>query len=253
MCIPQRSQPVAPLLALLNNIVEIRVDAKKLCTSMRRPKWESAEDIGSWMTVLSAIGFAAVIVNSTMVAFVGSKHSVLGDRGLADTPSDDAEALFAEEMGGFKARTKNSNLWLYAVGIEHAMLLLRVVVLAVFPDEPAWLVEAHEVLDYQLHNMKDQATIEQEKELHDAFIEKLNRYGTADHENMEHLTTRSIRAHMDAMKTGRPVGVEPGRPKQKTALTVANPMQQGFDNPMLYDETSDSNSDAGDDEGKETD
>eukprot|EP01043_Picozoa_sp_COSAG02_P010530 COSAG02_NODE_371_length_23642_cov_21.655227_13_plen_433_part_00 len=243
--------PLAPLLALLNNIVEIRVDAKKLCSSMRRPKWESAEDIGSWMTVLSAIGFAAVIVNSTMVAFVGSKHSILGDRGLADTTSDDAEALLAEEMGGFKARTKNSNLWLYAVGIEHAMLLLRVLVLAVFPDEPAWLDDAHEVLDYRLGNMKDQATIEQEKELHDAYIKKLGQYSTADHANMEHLTTRSIKAHMDTIKAGRPMTVETGKLKEKTAVKVANPLKQAFDNPMLGEETSDSDSDTDEGEGEE--
>ena len=70
--------PLAPLLALLNNILEIRVDASKLCRTMRRPKFEVCEDIGSWFAVLNIIGFLAVIVNSTMVAFVGSKHTYLG-------------------------------------------------------------------------------------------------------------------------------------------------------------------------------
>lgn len=246
--------PLAPLLALLNNIVEIRVDATKLCTSMRRPRWESAEDIGSWMTVLSAIGFAAVMVNSTMVAFVGSKHSILGDRGLPDTTSDDAEALLAEEMGGFKARTKNSYLWLYAVGIEHAMLLLRVLVLAIFPDKPEWLDEAHEVLDYTIGNMKDRQTLEQQKEMQDAFLEKLDKYSVAGHENMDHLTTRYIKTHKDPMKKENGTNAVK-QDSSNTSVKVNNPLHQAVANPMTS-EMSDSENDADtdtDDEGSNYD
>ena len=231
--------PLAPVLALANNIVEIRVDATKLCSSMRRPRWETAEDIGTWMTVLSSIGFAAVMVNSTMVAFVSSKHSYLGDRGLPETSSDDAGAMLAEEMGGFKARTKNWNLWLYAVGIEHAMLLLRVLVLAIFPDTPEWLDDAHDVLEYRLGNMKNQESIEQEKQLHDAFLEKLGAHGSDDHDTVEHLTTQSIKAHMETRKTAVKATdrwklfAVTSSTRTGTGLLVANPMQAAFENPML--------------------
>ena len=67
--------PLAPLLALVNNILEMRVDATKLCRDVRRPHWELAEDIGSWSVVLSILGFIAVITNASMITFVGKKIS----------------------------------------------------------------------------------------------------------------------------------------------------------------------------------
>ena len=38
--------PLAPLFALLNNIIEIRVDAYKFATQWKRPLAERAQDIG---------------------------------------------------------------------------------------------------------------------------------------------------------------------------------------------------------------
>lgn len=40
------SFPLAPLFALLNNIIEIRLDAKKYVTEVRRPIAAKAKDIG---------------------------------------------------------------------------------------------------------------------------------------------------------------------------------------------------------------
>lgn len=40
------SFPLAPLFALLNNIIEIRLDAKKFVTELRRPVAVRAKDIG---------------------------------------------------------------------------------------------------------------------------------------------------------------------------------------------------------------
>jgi hypothetical protein len=48
--------PLAAFLALLNNILEIRVDAAKLCYATRRPTWTGAADIGSWYTVMNVLG-----------------------------------------------------------------------------------------------------------------------------------------------------------------------------------------------------
>jgi anoctamin-1 len=41
------SFPLAPLFALLNNIIEIRLDAKKFVTEVRRPIAARAKDIGT--------------------------------------------------------------------------------------------------------------------------------------------------------------------------------------------------------------
>lgn len=43
------SFPLAPLFALLNNVIEIRLDAKKFVTELRRPVAVRAKDIGKLM------------------------------------------------------------------------------------------------------------------------------------------------------------------------------------------------------------
>lgn len=42
------SFPLAPLFALLNNIIEIRLDAKKFVMELRRPIAAKAKDIGRY-------------------------------------------------------------------------------------------------------------------------------------------------------------------------------------------------------------
>uniref|UniRef100_A0A673M3F1 Anoctamin n=1 Tax=Sinocyclocheilus rhinocerous TaxID=307959 RepID=A0A673M3F1_9TELE len=63
------SFPLAPLFALLNNVIEIRLDAKKFVTELRRPIAVRAKDIGIWYTLLRGISKVAVIVNAFVIAF----------------------------------------------------------------------------------------------------------------------------------------------------------------------------------------
>ncbi|XP_005995135.2 anoctamin-3 [Latimeria chalumnae] len=60
--------PLAPLLALLNNIIEIRLDAYKFVTQWRRPMPARATDIGIWYGILEGIGILAVITNAFVIA-----------------------------------------------------------------------------------------------------------------------------------------------------------------------------------------
>ncbi|NXE03857.1 ANO7 protein, partial [Lophotis ruficrista] len=61
--------PLAPLFALLNNWVEIRLDAQKLICDYRRPVAERAQGIGIWFDILEAIAHLAVISNAFLIAF----------------------------------------------------------------------------------------------------------------------------------------------------------------------------------------
>ncbi|XP_063326660.1 anoctamin-1a isoform X1 [Pelmatolapia mariae] len=63
------SFPLAPLFALLNNIIEIRLDAKKFVTELRRPIAAKAKDIGIWYNLLRGLSKVAVIVNAFVIAF----------------------------------------------------------------------------------------------------------------------------------------------------------------------------------------
>ncbi|XP_063053015.1 anoctamin-1-like isoform X2 [Engraulis encrasicolus] len=63
------SFPLAPLFALLNNIIEIRLDAKKFVAELRRPVAARAKDIGIWYNLLRGVAKVAVIVNAFVISF----------------------------------------------------------------------------------------------------------------------------------------------------------------------------------------
>ncbi|XP_029950344.1 anoctamin-5-like isoform X2 [Salarias fasciatus] len=63
------SFPLAPLLALFNNILEIRVDAWKFTTQFRRPVASKARNIGAWQEILNAVAILSVVTNAFIMAF----------------------------------------------------------------------------------------------------------------------------------------------------------------------------------------
>jgi len=64
--------PATPMLALLNNIVEYRVDAVKLGELVRRPIPRSAGDIGTWYSVLNVVSWLALVTNLFLIMFCSS-------------------------------------------------------------------------------------------------------------------------------------------------------------------------------------
>uniref|UniRef100_A0ACB8EAW7 Anoctamin-2 n=1 Tax=Sphaerodactylus townsendi TaxID=933632 RepID=A0ACB8EAW7_9SAUR len=62
------SFPLAPVFALLNNVIEVRLDAKKFVAELRRPDAVRAKDIGIWFNILSGIGKFSVIINAFVIS-----------------------------------------------------------------------------------------------------------------------------------------------------------------------------------------
>lgn len=64
--------PLAGLCALVNNIIEIRSDAFKLCVTHQRPfAGPIVKDIGEWLAALHAVVYIAIIVNCALVVKSG--------------------------------------------------------------------------------------------------------------------------------------------------------------------------------------
>ncbi|XP_017260992.1 anoctamin-9 [Kryptolebias marmoratus] len=59
--------PLAPLLALINNVFEVRLDAIKMVTLERRMVPKKTNDIGVWIHILEVIGVIAVIANGLVI------------------------------------------------------------------------------------------------------------------------------------------------------------------------------------------
>ncbi|XP_050308203.1 anoctamin-1-like isoform X2 [Anthonomus grandis grandis] len=61
--------PLAPLFALINNVLEMRLDAKKFIKYYRRPVPQRVKNIGVWYNILAVIGRIAIVSNAMIIAF----------------------------------------------------------------------------------------------------------------------------------------------------------------------------------------
>lgn len=88
------SFPLAPLLALINNIIEVRVDSWKLTTQFRRPVASKAHSIGAWQEILNGMAILSVVTNvsaekflcACFISIFPEAHSFLRRRSLWPSP-----------------------------------------------------------------------------------------------------------------------------------------------------------------------
>eukprot|EP01048_Picozoa_sp_COSAG05_P010916 COSAG05_NODE_992_length_6265_cov_7.908693_1_plen_1089_part_00 len=136
--------PLAPFLALINNLFEIRIDSVKFCTIYRRPIFQQCEDIGAWFAVLNTLGFLAVMTNATMLTFVGSQ--------LADEDEQGGGKVGQE---GITIRVYSQRLWTLLVLIEHGIMMMRIAIMKFAPDKPVWIIDAQDTLDFRIEVMHE--------------------------------------------------------------------------------------------------
>ncbi len=63
------SFPLAPLLVLASNLVELRLSAYKMCSFTQRPAARRASGIGIWITVLQVMSIIGVLTNVAIIGF----------------------------------------------------------------------------------------------------------------------------------------------------------------------------------------
>ncbi|NXB22244.1 ANO8 protein, partial [Rhagologus leucostigma] len=116
--------PLAAMCALVNNVIEIRSDAFKLCTGLQRPFGQRVESIGQWQKVMEAMGVLAIVVNCYLIAQCGQLQRLF--------PWLSPEGAIVS-----------------VVVLEHFALLLKYVIQVAIPDIPAWVAEEMAKLEYQ--------------------------------------------------------------------------------------------------------
>eukprot|EP01048_Picozoa_sp_COSAG05_P013010 COSAG05_NODE_1345_length_5128_cov_2.221316_3_plen_1405_part_00 len=145
--------PIAPLLALINNVTEIRTDAYKVVNMGRRPEWTTCHTIGAWKDVLKTLSVVAVVTNATMICFVGSQ---MVDGWYSDGENHD---FLKERMTN---RFTSARLWIITVLIEHGVMVLKTAIGALSPTQPRWVHDARDVLEYRKKNFKTSAELNKE-------------------------------------------------------------------------------------------
>jgi len=61
--------PIAPMIAMISNAIENRVDSYKLCVFHRRPMPKGAQNIGFWYNILDVISWFTVVSNIAIIVF----------------------------------------------------------------------------------------------------------------------------------------------------------------------------------------
>ncbi|XP_073999029.1 anoctamin 8 white walker isoform X2 [Rhodnius prolixus] len=106
--------PLAALCALINNLVEMRSDAFKLCFIFQRPFGQRVPNIGTWQNAMEVMGLIAVLVNCALIGLSGHVHRMFPEMSTTQTI-------------------------LLIVALEHGMLLVRLIVKVAIPDIPEWV------------------------------------------------------------------------------------------------------------------
>ncbi|XP_068908006.1 anoctamin-1-like isoform X4 [Tenebrio molitor] len=102
--------PLAPLFALINNILEMRLDAKKFIKYYRRPVPHRGKNIGVWYPILAVLGRISVVSNAFIIAFSSHFIPKLVYMSLNDTDEgflEDSLAYF--DTADFKNGTAPEN------------------------------------------------------------------------------------------------------------------------------------------------
>ncbi|XP_048774144.2 anoctamin-4-like isoform X2 [Ostrea edulis] len=102
------SFPLAPLMAILLNLIDIRIDARRMLWSNRRPVAYIRQDIGKWYGILDLVNTIGVITNGFLIGFTSSWASNFND---AD------------------------KLWV-VLGFEHIVFSMKFIIAYLIPDVP---------------------------------------------------------------------------------------------------------------------
>ena len=206
--------PAAPLLAFLNNILEIRVDASNMCYTFQRPRWQACQDIGSWFSVLNVIGFISVVTNAAMMCFVGLQTVTVIDSLNGGQFPEETNLLMTNDV---LTRFTSWKLWGWAMVFEHVVLMMRTGTLIMMPSKPRWVDEARELLHFRIANFQTSEELRETQELHQKYSNASS--DPNDERTMEQRVLEKRQAKIEAKSAA-------AKGKPKSGDMVSNPMSR---------------------------
>jgi hypothetical protein len=100
--------PFVPLLALFLAVLEVRVDAWKLCHLTRRPYPSPTSSIGVWLSILQTVAYVGAAINIGIVLFTANAFQI----------------------------ESTAHKWIFFLAVEHGIFVLKFVIADVIPDVP---------------------------------------------------------------------------------------------------------------------
>ncbi|XP_036962521.1 anoctamin-10 [Acanthopagrus latus] len=117
--------PLTAVLLLINNLTEIRSDAYKICKLFRKPFSPPAASMGVWQIAFEVLSFVSVVSNCWLLLLSPWLQKLFQEREMSST-----------------------NILLLAVLMEHLLIVVKVILAVVIPDEPDWIRKKREHIEY---------------------------------------------------------------------------------------------------------
>uniref|UniRef100_UPI0037E89F7E anoctamin-10 n=1 Tax=Semicossyphus pulcher TaxID=241346 RepID=UPI0037E89F7E len=117
--------PLTAVLLLINNLTEIRSDAYKICKLFRKPFSPPVANMGVWQVAFEVLSFVSVVSNCWLLLLSPGLQELFQEGGMSST-----------------------NILLMAVFVEHVLILVKVVLAVLIPDEPDWIRKKREHIEY---------------------------------------------------------------------------------------------------------
>ncbi|VDK47450.1 unnamed protein product [Anisakis simplex] len=137
--------PLAALCALVNNLIELRLDAFKLCNTVQRPFGRRVRGIGAWqkaMEVFSHVQSFLIYVFTEYIssAFISSQDlaskEVMGVAGVVVNCALIAHSGLVQRIW---PKLSYANQVLICVLLEHLVLATKYFIDIIIPDIPHWI------------------------------------------------------------------------------------------------------------------
>ncbi|KAL4175560.1 hypothetical protein KRP22_000525 [Phytophthora ramorum] len=125
--------PVAPLFALLSNVVAMRLDVLSCTQAKQRPPFESETEVSTFTSILEFMSFAAVAVNCAVLFF--TTRSDFESLVQVFYPSWKSEEVVEAASS---SSTYVTELWLL-LAIEHVVLGAKALLSLVIDDSASWV------------------------------------------------------------------------------------------------------------------
>ena len=127
--------PLAPICSLVCNLIEIRIKFNNICTYSRRSTAEGANGIGAWLPIMEFIVIICIPVNCAIIYFTGD-----GDFEKSGSGSESSLIKWMEVQN--EQFWDRSSIILLVIVIEHALILLKVLVSELIGDVPSSVISA---------------------------------------------------------------------------------------------------------------
>uniref|UniRef100_A0A3P8W236 Anoctamin n=2 Tax=Cynoglossus semilaevis TaxID=244447 RepID=A0A3P8W236_CYNSE len=132
--------PLTAVLLLINNLTEIRSDAYKICKLFRKPLYPPVANMGVWQTAFEVLSFVSVVSNCWLLLLSPRLQTTCQEAGMSST-----------------------SILMSAVLVEHVLILIKVILSVLIPDEPEWIRKKREHIDYMSMEALKQQKLQPEK------------------------------------------------------------------------------------------